>query len=140
MLEFSNIIFLGLFLIFISVPVIWYRRNRKFLTIEEKRIASSEPWEASWKEIEKIGGFWVMLIAISLFVGFLYILENFFGVMKASSLIFVFAFFELCRSVLRNHKIYKKSDLPQKFVRGELDLGVFILLAYGSMVVFIFAD
>jgi uncharacterized membrane protein YbjE (DUF340 family) len=137
MQELSGIFFLGLISLFAAVAIVWYRRNRKFLTREEREKASSVLSEANSWESRHL---WTILITISLFWGFLYILEKFFAVSKATDLIFVLLFLTTSHSVWRRHKFYRNSDLPQKFVRGELALGIFMLLVYSIMVVFIFTD
>lgn len=137
MQEYVGLFNFGIILLFAAAALIWYRRNRSFLTPEERQRAGELVSRATWRETRH---FWKIFIIIFLFVGFLHGLENYFGIAKASDLIFIFIWFEWCRTIIRNQRIYREADLPAKFVRGELGLGIFSLFFLASVIVYIFTD
>jgi 4-hydroxybenzoate polyprenyltransferase len=126
MRELSGIFFLGFILLFTTVAIVRYRRNRRFLTPEERQKAGELLRNNGWGK--KLFALFIPIYSILLISS--YFGDYYAGIEKAKELIFIFFLLPIGYGILRNCKIYRKADLPQKFVRGELNLGIFMLLAY----------
>jgi hypothetical protein len=77
------------------------------------------------------------ILVVASAVVLLFVLEKVFNFENALSLISFFIWFDLCRSMLRNGRIYRQAELPQKFIRAEKALGVFTLSMYGLLIIYI---
>jgi len=132
----SWIFYIFFALVFI-IFFIWNKHNKNHLTVEEKKLASSLLSEAWQRETKYI---WTIFAAILTVLGFLFVLEKVFAVDNATEFIFIFILFTLTRTIFRNRGIYQKANLPQKFIKGDFALEVFVVSAFAIMIVFIFLD
>lgn len=108
-------IFLGLMVFFLIVFVFWHKRNRHLLTEEERQKMSQKLAEASSRELRYI---WILIA----FCAVLFLIQKLFGmplvvfgVMTVISLIY---------GVFRNIWIYRKENLPARFIKSESYLGI----------------
>ncbi len=137
MSQIPNSIFFIFFALSLIIFFIWNKRNKNYLTIEEKKsrqVLLSEAWQREMKYI------WAIIAVLLTISGFLLILEKVFAVNNASEFIFVLGWFSLIYAIFRNRAIYRKANLPQEFVKGDVALGVFTIAAFAVAIVFIFAD
>jgi len=63
-----------------------------------------------------------------------------FAVKKAGDFIYIFVWFSLIHGIFRNRAIYRKANLPQKFVKGDFALGIFTISAFAVLIISIFVD
>ncbi len=137
MSEMPNWIFFIFFALFFVIFFVWNKRNKNYLTIEEKKLASSLLSEAFQREIRYA---WIIIAATLAIYGFLLILEKVFLIENATKFIFVFCWFSLIYAFVRNRAIYRRANLPLKFINGDFALGIFTALAFAAISIFILLD
>ncbi len=127
MQDITGWILLGFFIIFAIVYVIKHKRNVNLLTKDENDKRQDELNLANRKEFKNI---WII---IACFIGVI--------VLEKMSILpnFFFSIVLLCvviYGVFRNIKVYRKANLPIKFIKNELLLGI-ILCSFFSIFTFL---
>lgn len=115
-------IFLGLIVFTVGLYFVWHKRDMRLLTIREKQKMSRAASRAVQREYRYI---WIIL---GFFVGFMLLIkllelpDGLYGVVMFGSLFY---------GIFRNIWIYRKIELPEKFVKSEFYLGttVCVLMA-----------
>lgn len=127
MQDITGWIFLGLFIVFTIVYVVLYKHNVNLLTKEENDKRQEELSLANSREYKYILAtvFCFLVIAILERMSFL---PDFFSSMVVLC-VFIFG-------VFRNIRVYRKANLPIKFIKSELILGI-ILCSFFSIFTFL---
>ncbi len=121
---------LCLVILYPTVFLIWYRRNRRLLTPEQRYIYANDTSAGKIKRWQ----FWIS-IAVSIAVlvcGSLLESELPLAIFLASGVAFAVP------AIFRNHKIARRLRLPTGFVKRELLLGIWTVVSLAGILIWAF--